>query len=242
MAIFDQLVGNPNIISKATYAPLVANGTFGSALSPDSKPEDVVGTGAFMLGEYRRGERVVLKRNPHYWKKDAAGNRLPYLDQIVFVLVRDINISYLNFDQKVTDTFTLRSGKDVRELRPKQDADNFTLYQLGPAGGAEFICFNMNSDAAKAGKIPAYKVNWFRDVRFRQAVAHAIDRTALVRNVLSSLGYPLAAPITRSTPASSSIPNLQALHLRSREGQGAAGRDGPEGARRQRHPHRRRGE
>ncbi|MDB5358494.1 MAG: transporter [Phycisphaerales bacterium] len=196
VAIFDQLVGSPNICSKAKYAPLVANGTFGSAMSPDSKPEDVVGTSAFMLGEYRRGERVVLKRNPHYWKKDAAGNQLPYLDELVFILVRDINVMFLNFQQKVTDSFALRSGNDVRELLPKQNADNFTLYQLGPAGGAEFVCFNLNSEAARAGKVADYKVKWFRDTRFRQAVAYAIDRGALVRNVLSNLGYPLAAHYT----------------------------------------------
>ncbi|HZK79718.1 MAG TPA: ABC transporter substrate-binding protein [Humisphaera sp.] len=195
VAIFDQLAGIP-VLSTAKYAPLVANGTFGSSLSADSKPEDIVGTNAFMLGEYRRGERVILKRNPHYWKKDAAGHQLPYLDQIVFILVRNLPAMFLDFQQKVTDTFALRDGKDVRELRPKQDAENFTLWQIGPAGGAEFVCFNMNSDAAKAGKIAPYKVAWFRDPRFRQAVAYAVDRHALVRNVLSNLGYPLAAPYT----------------------------------------------
>jgi peptide/nickel transport system substrate-binding protein len=196
IAIFDQLVGSPNLCSKAKYARFVADGTFGSAMSPDSKPEDIVGTNAFMLDEYRRGERVVLKRNPRYWKKDAAGNSLPYLDRQVFILVRDINVMLLNFEQKVTDTFTLRNGKDVRELLPKQNPDNFTLYQLGPAGGAEFVCFNLNSEAAKAGKFPEYKVKWFRDPRFRRAVSYAIDRGALVRNVLSNLGYPLAAHYT----------------------------------------------
>ena len=195
VAIFDQMAGTP-VLSKAKYAALAADGTFGSALAADSKPGDIVGTNAFMLGEYRRGERVILKRNPHYWKKDAAGQQLPYLDQVVFVIVRNLPAMFLDFQQKVTDTYTLRDGKDVRELRPKQDAENFTLYQLGPAGGAEFVCFNMNQDAAQAKKVEAYKVKWFRDARFRQAVAYAIDRGALVRNVLSNLGYPLAAHYT----------------------------------------------
>ena len=197
VAIFDQIAGS-GIISKAKYGPLVANGTFGSAMSTDSKPEDIVGSGAFMLGEYRRGERVVLKRNPHYWKKDAAGQQLPYLDQLVFILVRDTNAMLLNFQQNITDYFQMRSGKDVREFRPKQDAGNFSLYQVGPSGGGEFLCFNLNEDAAKAGKLPEYKVNWFRDPRFRQAVSYAIDRESLVRNVQNNLGYPLAAFYTRA--------------------------------------------
>ncbi len=195
VAIFDQLVGFP-VLSKARYSASVASGTFGSTISADSRPEDVVGTGPFMLGEYHRGEKVVLKRNPHYWKKGPAGNPLPYLDELVFTIVRDLNIVYLDFDRGMTDSYALRSGKDVRELKPKQDSGNFTLYQLGPAGGAEFVCFNLNEDAAKAGKVADYKVKWFRDPRFRQAVSHAIDRRSLVRNVLTNLGYPLAAHYT----------------------------------------------
>jgi peptide/nickel transport system substrate-binding protein len=198
VAIFDQLAGSA-ILSKEKYASAVAAGAFGSALGADSKPEDIVGTGAFMFGEYRRGERVILKRNPNYWKKDAAGQSLPYLDEQVFVLVRDLNAMYLNFKQGVTDYFPMRSGKDVREFLPRQDPENFTLYQIGPAGGAEFVVFNMNQEEARAGKIPAHKAKWFNDRRFRLAVAHAIDKRAIVRNILANLGYVLAAHYTVTT-------------------------------------------
>jgi peptide/nickel transport system substrate-binding protein len=198
VAIWEELAG-VSVLSKAKYARFVADGTFGSALGSDSKPEDIVGTAAFMFGDYRRGERVVLKRNPHYWKKDAAGQQLPYLDEQVFILVRDLNAWYLNFKQGVTDYFPMRSGKDVREFLPGQDAGNYTLYQIGPAGGAEFVCFNLNEEAAKAGKIPDYKVRWFKDRRFRQAVAHAIDRQAIVRNVQANLAYASAGFYTVTT-------------------------------------------
>ena len=43
---------------------------------------------------------------------------------------------------------------------------------------------------AKAGKLPEYKVKWFRDTRFRKAVSHAIDRQAIVRTVYRNLAYP----------------------------------------------------
>lgn len=195
VAIWDQFVAAP-VLSKAKYAPAVAAGKFGSALGTDSSPTDLVGTGPFMLGEYRRDQRVVLKRNPNYWKKDAAGQALPYLDALVYPIVGDLNVMMIDFQRGVTDAYAMRHGKDVREFKPKQDAENFTLYQIGPAGGAEFVCFNMNLDAAKGGKVAAYKVNWFRDRRFRQAVSYAIDRGSLVRNVLSNLGYPLAAHYT----------------------------------------------
>jgi peptide/nickel transport system substrate-binding protein len=39
-------------------------------------------------------------------------------------------------------------------------------------------------------------VKWFRDQRFRQAISHAIDRTALVRNIYRNLGYPMYSSFT----------------------------------------------
>src|SRR5207244_7289478 len=45
------------------------------------------GLGPFRLKEYVPGQRVVLERNPYYWKQDAARNQLPYLDGIVFLFV-----------------------------------------------------------------------------------------------------------------------------------------------------------
>ncbi len=198
VAIWDQLAAM-GILSQKKYAPLVADGSFGGAMGADAKPEDLVGTGPFMLGEYVRGDHVTLKRNPKFWKKDAAGNALPYLDAEVFLIVKDQNISLLHFQRQETDVYGLRSGKDVGVLRPKQDADNFTLYQLGPDYGTSFVAFNMNSDAAREGKVADYKVNWFRDARFRQAISYGIDRGALVKNVMRNLGYPLPGPFTMGT-------------------------------------------
>jgi peptide/nickel transport system substrate-binding protein len=148
-----------------------------------------------MLGEYVRGERVVLKRNPNYWRKDAKGQRYPYLDEILFLLSRSVDTLFLHFDHGDTDIYNCyRGGKDIASLKPKQEQGNFKLYQLGPEHGDLFLALNMNSAAAKAGKLPEYKVKWFRDQRFRLAVSAAVDRTAIVRNIYRNLGYPLYAP------------------------------------------------
>ena len=47
----------------------------------------MAGLGPFRFKEYVPGERIVLERNPYYWKVNRAGKRLPYLDRLVFVLV-----------------------------------------------------------------------------------------------------------------------------------------------------------
>ncbi|HEV2690607.1 MAG TPA: ABC transporter substrate-binding protein, partial [Bryobacteraceae bacterium] len=209
VAIFDEMMSEELIVSKKKYEPLVQSGKFGGAMGTDSKPEEIVGTGPFMLGEYVRGQRVTLKRNPHYWMKDTSGQRYPYLDETTTLITRDINAMLLLFQQKVTDSYALASGKDVGELRPKQKEGNFDLYQLGPYPVTEFVCFNMNLDAAKAGKIPEYKVKWFRDRRFRQAISYGIDRNALVRNVLRGIGYKQAAPYTLPGSGKFTYPDIQ---------------------------------
>jgi peptide/nickel transport system substrate-binding protein len=44
----------------------------------------LVGTGPFMLKSWKKNDTFVAVRNPHYWRKDAHGVQLPYLDQITF--------------------------------------------------------------------------------------------------------------------------------------------------------------
>jgi peptide/nickel transport system substrate-binding protein len=198
VAILPRLLAEENIISKAAYESAVKDGSLGSKMSTDSKPEEIVGTGPWMLGSYTRGNNVTLKRNPNYWMKDAAGNKLPYLDEQVWQLAGNLNQLLLNFRQGITDIYALQGGKDVPELRPLQEKENFSIWQLGPDHGTTFVCFNMNLDAAKKGKVEEYKVNWFRDRRFRQAVSYAIDRDAMVKNIHRNLGYPQAAPYTRA--------------------------------------------
>ena len=48
-------------------------------------PAQIAGLGPFRLKEYIPGQRLILERNPYYWKVDRTKRRLPYLDQLVFL-------------------------------------------------------------------------------------------------------------------------------------------------------------
>ena len=48
-----------------------------------------VGTGPFMVESYAPRDKLVVTRNPDYWRTDAAGNQLPYLDGIEFRVIED---------------------------------------------------------------------------------------------------------------------------------------------------------
>jgi len=210
VAILAQLMEEPLLTSRKKFAAAVQAGNFGGLMGADAKPEDIVSTGPWMLGQYVRGERVVLKRNPRYWRKDAKGQRMPYLDEIVMLLSRNFDTMYLHFERGDTDLYQCyRAGKDIAALRPKQEQGNFKLYELGPDHGMLFLTLNMNEAAARAGKLPEYKVKWFRDSRFRQAIAHGVDRAAMVRNIYRNLGYPQYAPFSVETgPFQTEVPPI----------------------------------
>ncbi len=197
-AIFEQVIGGTEVIPKHKYEAAVKAGTFDSAMGLDSKPEDIVGTGAFMFDNYETGVRVTLKRNPLYWQKDAAGNQYPYLDKITWLIVQNLDAMMLAFKQGETDMYRLR-GQDFPILKPLQEQGKFKIYSLGPNFGSSFVVLNQHpGKSPESGKpfIEPYKRAWFEKTEFRQAVAHAIDKRSIIDTVLNGLGYPQDGPMT----------------------------------------------
>lgn len=198
-APFDRAAGF-SILPKHKLQAVLDAGEFESAWGVDTPPREVVGTGPFLFTEYVPGQRFVLARNPKYWKRDAEGNRLPYLDRIVYEIVQNTDVVLLKFQQGETDTYGVR-GKDYPLLKPKEGPKTFKLYRLGPQLGSSFVFFNLNGRRDPDTGDPyvePYKLAWFSDVRFRRAVAHAIDKQGIIDIVLNGLGYPQSGPMNRS--------------------------------------------
>ncbi len=176
----------------------VDDGTFTSTWDVGTKPADVIGTGPFTIERYDPGERIVLKRNPRYWQRDAAGNRLPYLDRIVYLVVPNIATSLLKFQAGETDILNV-TGEHYPILKPQEAAKNFTLHRQGPNFGTTFLALNMNAGKNPKNDAPfvdSAKLGWFRTLAFRKAVAHAIDKDSIVDNVMNGLGYPQWAAVS----------------------------------------------
>ncbi len=170
----------------------VNDGSFTSTWDVSTEPAKIVGTGPFTIERYDVGERVILKRNPNYWLKDAAGNRLPYLEKIIHLIVPSQATSLLKFQAKETDIYSV-TGEHFPILKPQEKEGNFTIYKQGPAFGTTFLAFNMNpgknADTEKPYLAPE-KLYWFRNKAFRHAVAHSIDKDSIINNVMNGLGYP----------------------------------------------------
>ena len=169
----------------------VEAGTFNSTWGIDADLEDIVGTGPFMLSEYRPGERIVFKRNPFYWKKNSRGESMPYLDGIITLIVQSQDTQFLKFLDGELDSYGLR-GTDFPLLKPLEKKNQFTIYNAGPATSTNFIFFNQNRDAnPKTNKpfVDPKKLKWFTDLNFRKAVAHSIDKKKIIEILMNDLGY-----------------------------------------------------
>lgn len=168
---------------------------FRTYLSTNAKPKDFVTSGAYKMSEYVPAQRVIYKRNPDYYMIDKAGNKLPYLDRYIILIVGDLNNDTLKFEGLETDVVSLQ-GSMVARYRELEKHSNFDLYNLGPTTNTTFIVFNLNTRKNKDGKyyLEPKKQMWFNDRNFRTAVDWALDRENLVLNVLSGVGEPLYTP------------------------------------------------
>ena len=152
------------------------------------------GLGPFRFKEYVPGQRLVLERNPYYWKSDAQGHRLPYLDELTFVFVSNADSQVLSFQSGDSDVIA-RVGAQNFSVLLREQRDS-TMVDAGPGLEYNFLFFNLNDLGNKTDPDLARKRKWFRDVKFRQAVSAAIDRDAIVDLVYAGRGSALWGPVT----------------------------------------------
>ena len=192
------VIGSMYLVPKHKLEAAYKAGKYEEMWGVNSKPEDIVGNGPFVLKEYVPGEKCVLARNPHFWEVDKNNQRLPYLDEYVFLIVKDLNTMALKFQSGETDLIDPIQGDQVPLFEDDQEKGQFKVYDLGPDVATDFMWFNLNPGKNAKGKyfVEPWKHKLFADVRFRRAVSHAIDREGIVKSVLQGRGVPLYEPYT----------------------------------------------
>src|SRR5712692_4657301 len=130
--------------------------------------------GPYRLREYTPGQKLVLERNPFYWKADAKGTNLPYLDELVFLFVPSADAQVLRFQSGETDMISRLGAENFSVLSRQQRG--FTMTDAGPGLEYNFLFFNLNDPSEKTSPDTLQKQKWFREVKFRQAVSAAVDR------------------------------------------------------------------
>ena len=156
----------------------------------DSDAKAVVGSGPFMIDSVQPGERVTLKRNPNYWKKDAAGTPLPYLDSLVLEIAPDPNNTLARLQQNAIDIADRIRTSDFAALRT--GGGQVRAVDAGPGLANDHLWFNLNAAKKSAESLESSpKHKWFADKRFRKAIAHAVDRQSISTNTLQGLATPV---------------------------------------------------
>ena len=191
------------IVPKHIFEPLIKEkgiAAVNSFWGVDADVKTVIGSGPFKFEEYVPNQRIVLTKNPNYWKKDEKGRKLPYLDKVTVLIVEDQDAELLKFQSGEIDYYDMR-GQDYATLIGQKEEVGFEIFTAGPDLGTNFVTFNQNPiDGEGDNGIEGPKLAWFSEQKFRRAVAHLIDRQTIIDNVLFGFGYHQYSFVPRFLP------------------------------------------
>jgi peptide/nickel transport system substrate-binding protein len=184
--LFDNVAMLPRHLLEDTYKA----GKLAESWTLRTPASAFAGLGPFRFREHVPGQRLVLERNPHYWKRDRSGQQLPYLDSLVFLFVASEDAQAVRFQAGEAHVTARLSATNFDALFKEQRSRNYQLLDLGAGLAYEFLFFNLN-DIASKGPDAARKQRWFQQLAFRQAVSAAIDRDSIVRLTYRRRATPL---------------------------------------------------
>lgn len=183
------------ILPKHILGPALQNGTFAQTWGIDTPPEKIIGTGPYRLVRYVPAQFLEFQRNSDYWMKDDAGKPLPYLESQTVLIVPNQDTMYLKFLSGQTDIHSPRP-EEVGDLRGKTEQLKIAVQQIGLDTGSQFVSFNRNPRHYVTSGKRDPRLTWFTDLHFLKAIAHAVDKQAMIVNCLNGYGQPAVAEIS----------------------------------------------
>lgn len=137
-----------------------------------------VGTGAFKFDNWVQGDNITLARNPEYWGTPAK------LDRVTFKFISDPTAAFAAVMAEDVDVF---AGYPAPENVPQFEADARFQVIVGNTEGETILSTN--------NKMPP-----FDNVKVRAALAHAIDRQAIIDGAMFGLGTPIGTHFAPHNP------------------------------------------
>lgn len=161
------------VLGMYTFSPTNQKTVEANAEKWSQSAETYISNGPFMMSEYNFGKSVVLSKNPNYW--DAANVKL---EKLTFRYILDQSTALSAFESGEVDGIRFIPPADMPRLKAESDA-----FQVVPMFGTTYYLFNNQNKT-------------LQDVRVRKALAMALDRTAIVENVLQSTDSPAFALVS----------------------------------------------
>lgn len=137
-----------------------------------------IGTGPFVIADYQPGTQVLLERNEDYWKTDADGNPLPYLDAIEIRIMTDETVRRSALVSGDIHWSISVPAQSIEELESRDDV------VVDSTSAPAYWYIGVNTE-----------VEPLNDVRVRQAISYAIDRGQITEAATFGTGVPTQDPI-----------------------------------------------
>jgi peptide/nickel transport system substrate-binding protein len=160
-------------------------------LSERSPKKEMAVLGPFYVSDYKAGSEVLLLKNPNYWKRDAQGHSLPYVDSIRLDIQRNRDIELMRFRR---GELQIINRLDAEQFDRLQRENSAVTRNAGTGLDGEELWFNQSP----AAPLPEYKKTWFRTTEFRKAISAAINRADLCRIVYAGFAKPAYGPVSPS--------------------------------------------
>lgn len=205
--VFPRIVADPLLATNMSLCPSFIykpakeeNGIEGvkNLFSINTDVKSIPSCGKWYITEYTVSQRIVYQRNPNYWKKDSAGESIPYPEKRIFQIVGDMNTNYLLFRQGKTETYFPRP-EEFSEVIENQKND-YSVFHADGSMGAGFWSFNQNP---KNSSSDYYR--WFTLKQFRQAMSCLLNRERIINQTYRGLAsakydfFPEANPMYNPT-------------------------------------------
>jgi peptide/nickel transport system substrate-binding protein len=158
-------------------------------LSSKSPKKEAATLGPFYVADYKPGSEVLLKKNAHYWKRDAQGRALPYLDAIRLSIQQNRTMEMVRFTRGELHLINSVAPDNFERLAAEAPS---AVSDIGPGLESELLWFNQ----APGAPLPEFKKAWFRSAAFRRAILLAINRDDLCRVVYHGHASPAVGPIS----------------------------------------------
>ena len=154
----------------ADFPYLVSSGNYNSVILQRDFAGDFlkkpVGTGPFMLTDYKNKQSATLKRNPNYWQKG-----LPYLDEVSFVYIDDAQAQAVQLQSGAVDLQAQTAFQGSQALFANPNLNVITTHSTA-----------IREVAMRVDKKP------YSDKNVRQAVAYCLDRQAIMSALYDGKG------------------------------------------------------
>ena len=193
----------------APLMPIIPQHVYGDGRDPRTHPMNAtpVGSGPFRFVEWARGRHLILERNDDFFIEGR-----PYLDRIVFRIVRDPSVRLLALRNGEVDYFPFTPVR-FRDLARIATEPGLAVSRAGYAalGPLNYVEFNLREPP-------------FDDLRVRRAVAYAIDQDYMVETLHGGVPRPGTGPFHHASPFHADVPDPYPVHLaRARDLLDAAG-------------------